>query len=129
VNREKAVESGPNLTAWERAVLERFISVCLSDDATLVKQVDHVLVSERDPEPRLIYVGLGVDRDRAVASKAAYGPYDLRGRDRDGELIDLMLFIVDGYLAAVEGWRQDDAPIQQLPDPAALETYEVKRAN
>lgn len=47
-------------------------------------------------------------------------PVEAVGLDRDGMPIHFLLHVVEGFAREIEVFREDSAPIQQIPDSAAL---------
>jgi hypothetical protein len=107
------------LSAWERAVLDRFLDMYAPDQPQLREQIAQCSVLWREELPASLYVQLDVPASLAM-QETPTSPLDLAGYDADGVEIDLMLFLRDGRFAAIEALRVDSRPIQKLPAPDTL---------
>ena len=112
--------AGKSLTEWELGLLWRFVSFDFQGVESLREQISATSVVARESSPGFLYVSLEVERTSKASDVAKRVPIELTGTDRSEAPMLFMLFVDEGYLAAIEGFRGDSQVIQELPDPTSL---------
>ena len=110
------------LTAVERATLDRFLREDFPGAPALRRQSQHVVVAGEQWAADDPTVNLAVDRNLAAPADVGHHRVPVEGRcTLEGQTIEVLLHVVDGYLDELEYVVYTTEPLKAIPLPDILE--------
>jgi hypothetical protein len=109
------------LTNDERAILALLLRHSFPGQPELAIQAEMVRTSGLSCSCGCPSISLVVDGQAPAAPVTDRVPVDAYGRDTNGSLVGVLLFVDDGYMSELEFYNHDDAP----PGIPRLETLRI----
>ena len=107
-----------NLYSWERKILDKLLDQNFLGSNELCKQLSDCKVSVLDEDGSLkFYLRDTVKKAEMVKGRI---PIEAEVRDQDGEMVQILLHVVDGMIDELEFWKSDGSAIKRDIEPDDL---------
>jgi len=121
-----AIDPPRELNDWERAVLDRLLSVPFPGHEAGVTQLPELRVDIACSHCPSVWFVKDVPATRPVVGpdgKPLVGilPCELEGHDVDGMYMSVLVHVRNGFLRGIDAFRGDLKPFWEIPDPARLD--------